>query len=240
MVDVIRRDRTIPAGLAMREHDALNAMFREQLEREDYRHRVVMDVGTGSGRVVWAIAARAHKVIGVDIDERRLQEARAYAAIRGFTRVDFILGDVEKTQWSDWYRPPFDFVLANLVMSEAIVFRASKHLRPDGKLILCAHHTDHWAETGVGSHHAFGEDEVNDLLIARDFEVEFLGVDKTIVACENLLEAERVLGPPLVKRWVEDGRWEGLADSFAKGTRQITLSYVIAKARKLAHGPTET
>lgn len=240
MVEVIRRERRILAGQAMREHDALNAVFLEQLHREDYRHRVVMDVGTGSGRVVWAVAARAHKVIGVDLDERRLQEARAYAAIRGFARVEFILGDVEKTQWSDWYRAPFDFVLANLVMSEAIVFRASKHLRPDGKLILCAHQTDHWTETGVGSHHAFGEDEVNDLLIESGFEVEFLGVDKTIVACESLIEAERVLGPSLVKRWIGDGRWEGLADSFAKGIRQITLSFVIAKARKLAHGPPRT
>jgi len=237
MVTTVRRERHIPAGQAMREHDGLNAMFLEELHREDYRHRTVVDVGTGTGRVVWVVAPRAHKVVGVDNDERRLREARAYAAIRGFNRVEFVLGDVETTPWSVWHREPFDFVLSNLIMSEAIVFRAGKHLRPEGKFILCAHHTDHWRETGEGSHHAFSDEEVNDLLVANGFEVEFLGVDKTIVGCESLLEAERVLGPTIVKKWVEDGRWEGLADSFAQGTREITLSYVVAKARKLAHGP---
>ena len=106
-------------------------------------------------------------------------------------------------------------------------------------MILCAHETQMWKETVRGSGHSFSADEIRDLLGENGFEVEFLGIDRTVVECADLLEAERVLGPTLVKKWVEDGRWEGLSDTFARGTRQITMSYVVAKARKLAHGPVE-
>jgi SAM-dependent methyltransferase len=237
MVDVVRHSRRAPAFGIIKQRDHLNRMFLEQLHREDYRHRTAIDIGTGSGRVVWEIAPRAHRVIGVDKDERRLMDARAYAGIRGFGRVAFVLGDAETTAWSAWYPEPFDFVTAHLCMSAAIIFRASRHLRAGGKIILGAHHKDQWRENGRGSGHAFTEDEIRDLLVENGFEIEFLGVDTTIVECADLVDAERVLGPTLVRKWVGDGRWEGLADSFEAGTRQITLSLIVAKARKLAHGP---
>lgn len=237
MVEVVRHSRRAPAFGIIRERDHLNRMFLEQLHREDYRHRTAIDIGTGTGRVVWEIAPRAHSVIGVDKDNRRLMEARAYAGIRGFSRVSFVLGDAETTAWSAWHPEPFDFVTAHLCMSEAIIFRASRHLRPDGKLILGTHHKDQWRENGRGSGHSFTEDEIRDLVAENGFDLEFLGVDTTIVECADLVDAERVLGPTLVRKWVGDGRWEGLADSFEAGTRQITLSLIVAKARKLAHGP---
>ena len=214
-------------------------MFLEQLHREDYRHRSVIDIGTGTGRVVWEIASRAHRVLGVDRDEKRLMEARAYAGLRGFGRVDFVRGDAETTAWSAWRAEPFDFVTAHLCMSEAIIFRASRHLTAGGKIILGAHHKENWRENGRGSGHAFSEDEIRDFLTESGFAIEFLGLDVTVVECGDLRDAERVLGPTLVRKWVEDGRWEGLSDSFEKGTRQITLAYVVAKAVKLAHGPVE-
>ncbi len=232
----MRRARTVSAADYLRERDGLDPMFLEQLQREDYRHRTAIDVGTGSGRVVWAVAPRAHRVVGVDNDEKRLMEARAYAAVRGFNRVTFVLGDAEKEPWSVFQSEPFDFVFAHLFMSEPVVYRASQHTRPGGKIVLCALHPDHWKETGRESRHSFSDDEVADLLEENGFDIEFLGVDRTEIGCADLLEAERVLGPPVVRRWVEDGRWEGLADSFRRGTRTITQAYVVAKARKRAHG----
>lgn len=239
MPETTRRARTVTGREYLLERDGLSAMFNEVLQREDYRHRTAIDVGTGSGRVVWAVAPRAHRVVGVDNDPRRLMEARAYAAVRGFNRVEFVLGDAETTSWSAFRAEPFDFVFAHLFMSEAVVFRASRHLRVGGKIVLCALHPDHWRETGRESRHSFTEDEVRDLLVENGFEVEFLGVDRTVIECTDLLEAERVLGPAIVRKWVEDGRWEGLADSFRRGVRTITLAHVVAKARKLAHGPAE-
>src|SRR3989442_4995041 len=108
MVGVVRRWGRAPAFGIIRERDHLNRMFLEHLHREDYRRRTVIDIGTGTGRVVWEIAARAHRVLGVDQDEKRLMEARAYAGIRGFGRVEFVLGDAETTAWSAWSPDPFD------------------------------------------------------------------------------------------------------------------------------------
>src|SRR2546425_11377506 len=99
MPDVVRHSRSVPAFAYLREHDALSRMFLEQLHREDYRRRTVIDIGTGTGRVVWEIAARAHRVLGVDQDEKRLMEARAYAAIRGFGRAELVLGEAGTTAW---------------------------------------------------------------------------------------------------------------------------------------------
>jgi len=236
MVEVLRRARTVSAGDFLRERDGLDPMFLEQLQREDYRHRTAIDVGTGSGRVVWVVAPRAHRVVGVDNDPKRLMEARGYAAVRGFNRVDFVLGDAEKEAWSAFQSEPFDFVFAHLFMSEPVVYRAARHIRAGGKIVLCALHPDHWQETGRESRHSFREEEIADLLEENGFELEFLGVDRTTIECADLLEAERTLGPNVVRRWVEDGRWEGLADSFRRGTRTITHAYVVAKGRRRVVG----
>ena len=120
MPDVIRHSRRAPAFGIIKQRDHLNRMFLEQLHREDYRHRTAIDIGTGTGRVVWEIAARAHRVIGVDKDERRLMDARAYAGIRGFGRVAFVLGDAETTAWSAWYPELFDFVTAGAEGEDAL------------------------------------------------------------------------------------------------------------------------
>src|SRR2546428_11084769 len=207
MVDVVRHSRRAPAFGIIKQRDHLNRMFLEQLRREDYRRRTVMDIGTGTGRVVWEIAPRAHRVIGVDRDEARLREARAYAGVRGFSRVEFVLGDAETTAWNAWHPGPLDFVTAHLCMSEAIIFRASRHLLPGGKLILGTHHTDHWRENGRGSGHAFTTDQIRDLLTENGFLGEVLGLDPTPLGCAGLVDAERGLGAAIVKKLVGGGRW---------------------------------
>ena len=58
--------------------------------------------------------------------------------------------------------------------------------------------------------------------------------DEDLFAALDLREAELFLRDSVVRRWVEDGRWEELSDSFARGEKHLTLSYLIVKARKLA------
>src|SRR3989441_10704871 len=181
MVDVVRHSRRAPAFGIIKQRDHLNRMFLEQLHREDYRHRTAIDIGTGTGRVVWELAPRAHRVIGVDKEERWLMDARAYAGIRGFGRVSFVRGDAETTAWSVWHPEPFDFVTAHLCMSAAIIFRASRHLRAGGKIILGAHHKDQWRENGRGSRHAVTEGESRDPLVGDGVEIGSLGGDTTVV-----------------------------------------------------------
>jgi len=75
---------------------------------------------------------------------------------------------------------------------------------------------------------------MRDLLAENRFQVEFLGVDTTAVAFEDLREVELFLRDSTVRRWVEDGRWQELADAFDRGERHLTLSYLIVKARRTA------
>jgi hypothetical protein len=56
---------------------------------------VVYDLGSGDGRIPIAAARRGARAVGIDIDQRRVDEARANAAQAGVAdRVQFIRGDL--------------------------------------------------------------------------------------------------------------------------------------------------
>src|SRR5438093_1415321 len=157
-------------------------MLLDQIRHEDFRGRRVVDLGTGEGRLAFVVADLGGRVIGVDLDRVKLMHARAYAGIRDFRNVEFVLGDVEKTPYHEFARDPIDAVVSNLCMSPEIVWHSSRALRPGGAFIFCAHHGDHWKETRRGSRWAFYEDSMRDLLEENRFQVEFLGVDTIAVA----------------------------------------------------------
>ncbi len=73
------------------------------------------------------------------------------------------------------------------------------------------------------------------LLEENRFEIEFMGVDTIVAEFEQLREVELFLRDETVRKWVEDGRWEELSDSFERGEKHLTQSYLIVKARRLAH-----
>lgn len=234
MADVVRESRTVPFAQAIRERDELIPMFRDLLQREDFRGGVVLDVGTGSGRVALIVARRARRVIGVDVEERGIAAARAYAAVRNLPNAEFIVGDVDVDPWSAWYPRPYNFVTAHFFMSEPVVVRAGRYLRPDGRFLFCCHHADHWRETGRAPRWAFSEDRMESLLRENGFLVEFLGVDTTVVTFDALAEVPRILGERHVRKWMLDGRWDALAKSFLAGPKQLTTSYLVGRARRLS------
>ncbi len=236
MPDVIRISRTLHWREAAKSSYELRPMLLDQFRHEDFRGRRVLDVGTGEGRLAFAAANLGARVIGVDIDRSALMHARSYAGIRDIRHADFIWGDVEKSSYGEFSADPFDYVLSNLCMSPSIVWRASRALRPGGKMIFCCHHGDNWRETRRGSRWSFYEDAMADLLDENHFEIEFMGVDTTVATFDELREVELFMRDEVVRKWVEDGRWEELADAFARGEKQLTLSYLIAKAKRLAHG----
>jgi SAM-dependent methyltransferase len=232
--DVVRVSRTLPWREAARELDALRPMLVDQFRHEDFRGMRVLDVGTGEGRLAFIVASVGAKVTGVDLDRVKLMQARAYAGVRDVRDAEFVVGDVEKTPYHEFVPGPIDAVISNLCMSQEIVFHASRALRPGGKFIFAAHHGDHWKETRRGSRWAFYEDTMRGLLEEHRFSIDFMGVDTTVARFEQLREVELFLRDRTVQRWVEDGRWQELSDSFARGETHLTLSYVIVKARRTA------
>lgn len=233
-MDIARVRRELPWREAAKDADALRPMLLAQFRHEDFRGQHILDIGTGEGRLAFVAASVGARVTGVDLDRPALMHARAYAGIRDIRNAEFLLGDVEKTPYHEFTRDPIDAVVSNLCMSPEIVWRASHALRPGGRFIFCCHHGDHWKETRRGSRWAFYEDVMEELLQDNRFEIEFMGVDTTLARFDELREVELFLRDAVVRRWIEDGRWEELSDSFARGEKQLTLSYLVVKAHRTA------
>ncbi len=235
MVEVVRQTRKLLWRDAAHHAFELRPMLLDQFRHEDFRARRVLDVGTGEGRLAFVAAGLGGHVIGVDLDRMKLQQARAYAGVKDIRHADFVWGDVEKTSYREFSSEPFDFVVSNLCMSPGVVWHAARGLRVGGKFIFCCHHGDHWKETRRGSRWSFYEDTMTDLLEENAFGIEFMGVDTIVAEFEELRDVELFLQDEIARRWVEDGRWEELADSFARGEKHLTQSYLIVKAHRLAH-----
>ena len=56
-----------------------------------FRHKDVLDIGTGNGRLAWLIAPLARSVVGLDPDPEGIREARREARRRRLGNVRFVL-----------------------------------------------------------------------------------------------------------------------------------------------------
>ena len=102
----------------------------------------VMDAGCGTGRVAIELDRRGIDVVGVDLDERMLDEARGKAP-----HVPWVLGDLSDVEIAGpgppTSRREFDLiVMAGNVMvfveagtEAAIVANMARHLAPGGRLV---------------------------------------------------------------------------------------------------------
>jgi SAM-dependent methyltransferase len=73
---------------------------------------VVLDLGTGTGAIALALAATAKRVVGRDISEGMLEQAREKAAERGITNVEFGEGRFREPN----YDGEVDIVVSNFAM----------------------------------------------------------------------------------------------------------------------------
>jgi len=99
----------------------------------------VLDVATGAGHVAVAAAPRVRAVVGLDITEEMLEQARDLAAEHEVRSCEFVLGDAERLPFAEH---SFDRVLVraaphhfrNLARACAEAFRV---LRPGGAFCVC-------------------------------------------------------------------------------------------------------
>src|SRR3990170_8496504 len=166
-----------------KEQDGLSPTLLGWLAVEPLTTGTILDVGTGSGRLALALAPRARRVLGLDVDAGALVEARRRARRAGVGNVLFVVADAEKVDYRPLGRP--DCVVSHLCMSDAIVERAAAGLSRRGVLAFTAFHVDQWRETGRVSRFAYDEERARAVLAAAGFRVENLEPERKVATFES-------------------------------------------------------
>lgn len=65
---------------------------------EASRARVVVEYGCGTGNLAFDLAGTARQVVGIDISDVAIQQARGAAALRNLRNVEFVVDDAEAMQ----------------------------------------------------------------------------------------------------------------------------------------------
>ena len=208
--------------------EGLSPAFLELLRAEPLGALTVLDVGTGSGRLALALAPHCRAVVGVDRDARLIDEARKKAVAAGVAKARFVVGDVEIEEYAP-FKP--DMVVAYLCMSDAIVERAGRVLKPGQLLAFVAFHTDQWKETGRPSRFGYGETGMRRLLKRTGFAVEHLAVEYQVQQFETV-EQGLAAAVALQEKWKADGRWFRYVKFLEEGGRTLTRAHLVVKARK--------
>jgi len=98
----------------------------------------VLDLGCGTGHSTLALAARAGRVVGLDLTDAMLAEARSLARERGIANASFERGDAEDLPYAD---ASFDVVTSRVsahhyARPRRAVQEAARVLRPGGLLVV--------------------------------------------------------------------------------------------------------
>ncbi|HEX6506450.1 MAG TPA: class I SAM-dependent methyltransferase [Chloroflexota bacterium] len=98
----------------------------------------ILDVGCGAGHTTLAVAARAASVVGVDLTEEMLAQARRLADEHGLQNVTFVRGDAEQLDYQD---ASFDLVVSrysahHFPHPEQALHEFARVLSPGGTFLL--------------------------------------------------------------------------------------------------------
>jgi len=109
------------------------------------------------------------------------------------------------------------------------VRNTAKALRLGGRFLFACHHADNWRETGQVGRYAFSPERMEDVLAANGFAIEFLGVDRTVIAYDGLEQLAE--GHPMLrKRWGASGRWTDFAAKVGSGPFELTWATLVGVA----------
>jgi ubiquinone/menaquinone biosynthesis C-methylase UbiE len=98
----------------------------------------LLDIGTGTGRILEVLGARGAKGVGIDQSHEMLRVARANLARAGLANVHVRQGDMYRLAWD---APEFDLVTIHQVLHfadepAAAIAQAARVLRPSGRLVV--------------------------------------------------------------------------------------------------------
>ena len=98
----------------------------------------LLDIGTGTGRMLQLFAARVRNAVGIDLSPEMLNVARANLAAAELRHCFVRHGDMYRLPWS---QPAFDVVTMHMVLHfaedpAAAIAAAASVLRPGGRLLV--------------------------------------------------------------------------------------------------------
>jgi ArsR family transcriptional regulator len=164
----------------------------------------VVDLGTGAGRMLPGLAARAGRVIGVDASPSLLDEARRRARTLGPAPVELRLGDIEHLPLRDH---EVDSALAHMVLHHVpeparALREVARVLRPGGALLIgdFVRHDDESMRQRAGDQWlGFEPDELRRWLLASGFAsvtIHALPATQAAALPVFVARAERAGTPP--------------------------------------------
>ncbi len=147
---------------------------------KDIHPRAILDLGTGTGRMLELLAPKAERAVGVDQSPAMLSLARARMDQAGLRQVQLRQGDI--------YAPPverdaFDLVIVHQVLHflddpARALQEAARMLRPGGRLLVvdfAAHEEEGLREDFAHRRLGFSDDE-----IARDVSAAGLAFERRV------------------------------------------------------------
>lgn len=148
--DRFRRDQLTQERIAefyasgQRYVDLLFSIIARQVQA-DFRPVTALDFGCGVGRIVIPLAQRCQRVVGVDISEAMLAQARQQAHLLSLRNAEFVQSDDQLSRVSG----PYDFVHSYIVL---------QHIPPSRGLLIVRRLVQLIANGGIGALHVtFGK-----------------------------------------------------------------------------------
>ena len=128
-------DAEDPQALAAADEE-LHAVLLQELGEETIDS--LLDVGTGTGRILHWIAPRAREAVGVDLSSEALRVARTSVHGAGLSHCVLQQGDMHELPFEDG---SFDLITFDRVLSDArrpvhALREAARLLRPNGRLLV--------------------------------------------------------------------------------------------------------
>lgn len=210
--------------------------YKALIEGHDWKGKVAIDIGCGSGAGTLLLASLGARAVGIDVDRNVLALAAGRAKADGLANARFRCADAEAGHWRELAKATdgLDGVVAHLCFSQALAKHAARELKPGGLFIVRSFEKQMWKEAGGNSPFALSRAEMRALLEGLGFTVRTIEVErrKPRFASFAAFETDFLDNPSRRMRWEEDGRLETLRRSFERGNRTLTESFLVVEARR--------
>lgn len=198
----------------------------------DVAGRRILDAGCGQGYLARLLARRGARVTGVELATTWLAAARAHEQAEPLG-ITYVQADLAAFDPADHGLPPFDAVVANMVLIDIpddvpAIHRCLAALKPGGSFVFTLAHpcfedtADDWARDGALTVRAYLADYAIAQTFGQRFHRPLSHYLNATIAAGGVLRA--IVEPRLDDAWAAHGPW------YARNTR--VPSYLVVHATR--------